>query len=301
MGSDRNRVMKRWFAISLIVPQTFTEPISNFLVEMGATGIEEREAEFQQVGLKAYFPDEGKANQIHRSLHRYLLSLQKLHSGFPSIDIQSESILERDWSENWKKFFKPLRVGSRWVIKPPWAKVRLKKDDLLIEINPGMAFGTGTHATTQLCLQALEKRLKKRGLSALDIGTGSGILAIAASRLGASEVLGIDIDQVAVDNAKENVIRNGVSESVRIRRARIGDVRKRFDLVIANLDSKTLTRMRKTLIRRLNDRGLLILSGILKVEEEKLRQHYLPTGLLKWIETTQQREWICLTFKKKGS
>jgi len=292
--------MKRWFAISLIVPQTFTEPISNFLVEIGASGIEEREAECQQVGLKAYFPDEGKANKIERSLHRYFLSLKKLHSGFPSIDIQSESILERDWSENWKKFFKPLRVGSRWVIKPPWVKVRLKKDDLLIEINPGMAFGTGTHATTQLCLQALEKRLTKRGLSVLDIGTGSGILAIAASRLGASEVLGIDIDQVAVDNAKENVIRNGVSESVRIRRARIGDVRKRFDLVIANLDSKTLTRMRKTLIRRLNDHGLLILSGILKVEEEKLRQHYLHTGLLKWIETTQQREWVCLTFKKEG-
>ncbi len=292
--------MKRWLLIGMIVPQTFTEPISNFLLEMGATGIEEVETKFPQVGLKAYFPDEEKANPIERSLHRYLMSLRKLNPEFPSIDIQSESILERDWSENWKKFFKPLRVGSRWIIKPPWAKVRLTKDDLLVEINPGMAFGTGTHPTTQLCLQALEKRLKKRGLSVLDIGTGSGILAIAASRLGAREVLGIDIDQVAVDNAKENVIRNRVSESVRIKRARIGDVRGEFDLVMANLDSKTLRRMRKALIHHLNNQGILILSGVLKIEEDKLRQYYLHPGLLKWLETTQQREWVCLTLKKKA-
>lgn len=292
--------MQHWFAISLTVPQTFTEPISNFLLEMGATGIEEVEAKSPQVGLKAYFPNEGKTNKIERSLHRYLMSLRKLHPEFPSIDIQSESILERDWGENWRKFFKPLRVGSRWVIKPPWANVRLTKDDLLIEINPGMAFGTGTHATTQLCLQALEKRLKKRGLSVLDIGTGSGILAIAASRLGAREVLGIDIDQVAVDNAKENVIHNRVSEGVRIKRARIGDIRRKFDLVMANLDSKTLMRMRKALIRHLKEQGILILSGVLKVEEDRLRQHYLQPCLLKWVETTQQREWVCLTFKKKG-
>ncbi len=291
--------MNQWFSLSLVVPQSLVDPLSNFLIEMGATGIEEMEMDSQQERIKAYFPWNVKEKALHQSLRRYLTSLQVFYPELSWIDIERERVLEQDWSEHWKQFFKPFRVGRRFVMKPPWAPWRLHKDDLLIEIHPSMAFGTGTHATTQLCLKAMEKRLKKKGLSVLDVGTGSGILSIAASRLGASEVWGIDIDQGAVDNAKENVVRNGVSEKVRIQRARIGQIRKRFDRVLANLDNNTLRKIRSALIRHLKPEGVLILSGVLKTEEEKLRQYYLETGLLTWIETMQQEEWVCLTFQKR--
>jgi ribosomal protein L11 methyltransferase len=162
-----------------------------------------------------------------------------------------------------------------------------------------MAFGTGTHATTLLSIRALEGGLKKKGLSVLDVGTGSGILSIIAAKLGAKEVWGIDIDGVAVENARENVELNRVSAIVRIRKGRLGDLHKRFDVVVANIDLKSLRKMRRHLLSHLKKGGLLILSGILEQEKERIRLHYLEPRLLRWIKTTQEGEWVCLTFKKK--
>jgi ribosomal protein L11 methyltransferase len=293
-------LMKRWLVLSLVVPGEFTEPVSNFLMERGATGIEEVEEGFGPVRLKAYFLQDGGERKALRSLRRYLKSLAKIDPGLvPTIDIETASIPEQDWGENWKRFFKPLRIGSRFIVKPPWTGIRLKKEDLPIEITPGMAFGTGNHATTRLCMESLEKTLKKKPLSVLDVGTGSGILAIAASRLGAEDVVGIDIDAMAVEIARENVHRNKVSENVRIRKARIGDVRKTFDLVVANLDFKSLKKARIPLIRHLKRQGVLILSGILAEEEEMLCQLYLKGGNLRRLETIREGEWACLTFQER--
>ena len=293
--------MKRWLALSLLIPKGLAEPISNFLMEKGATGIEEVEEDFKRERLKVYFLQDGGEQKVVRSLRRYLKSLQEINPKLPHIETETASIPEQDWGENWKRFFKPLRVGSRFVVKPPWARIRLKRGEIPIEMTPGMAFGTGTHATTKLCMESLEKRLKKRGLSVLDVGTGSGILSIAAGRLGAGEVLGIDIDQLAVEIARENVSRNQVSDTVRIKKGRIGDIRKRFDLVVANLDFRSLKKMRMALIRHIKRQGFLILSGVLETEEERLRQQYIDTKILQWIETDRKGEWVCLTFRKKGS
>jgi ribosomal protein L11 methyltransferase len=161
-----------------------------------------------------------------------------------------------------------------------------------------MAFGTGTHASTRLCIQALEERIKGKGLSVLDVGTGSGILAIVAARLKAKEVWGIDTDGVAVENARENVGLNHVSDSVKIKKGSIGHLPKKFDVVIANIDLKSLKRMRKPLLNHLKSHGILILSGLLKGEKDRLCEHYLRTGLLRWIKDAQEGEWVCLTFKK---
>jgi len=293
--------MKRWLALSLLIPKGLAEPISNFLMEKGATGIEEVEEDFKRERLKVYFLQDGGEQKVVRSLRRYLKSLQEINPKLPHIETETASIPEQDWGENWKRFFKPLRVGSRFVVKPPWARIRLKRGEIPIEMTPGMAFGTGTHATTKLCMESLEKRLKKRGLSVLDVGTGSGILSIAAGRLGAGEVLGIDIDQLAVEIARENVSRNQVSDTVRIKKGRIGDIRNRFDLVVANLDFRSLKKMRMALIRHIKRQGFLILSGVLETEEERLRQQYIDTKILQWIETDRKGEWVCLTFRKKGS
>ncbi len=291
--------MKHWLAMELSIAKEFEEGVSNFLTEHGATGIEELEGDQQRVKLKTYFQQDGRERRILQTLRRYLRSLEKIAPESPPARIKTASIPEENWGENWKRYFKPVQVTRKFVVKPPWSKIRLKRGQIPIEINPGMAFGTGTHATTILCIRALEVRIKKKGLSVLDVGTGSGILSIAAARLGAKEVWGIDTDRVAVENAKENVEKNHVSDIVNLREGNIGRLQKKFDIVVANIDLKHLRRMRRPLLTHLKNQGFLILSGILVEEKERIRLHYSEAGLLKWIKTTQEKEWACVIFKKK--
>jgi ribosomal protein L11 methyltransferase len=291
--------MKRWLVVELHLPREFGEAVSNFLIEQGATGIEELEGDIKWDRLRTYFQQDGKEKGVLHALRRYLNSLKKIRPEMPRPQVKTATLPEQDWGENWKRFFKPVQVTSRFVVKPPWSRIRLRKDQIPIDIAPGMAFGTGTHATTILCIRALEEELHSRSLSVLDVGTGSGILSIVSAKSGAKEVWGIDIDGVAVENARENVEKNHVSEIVKIRKGSIGDLHKKFDVIVANIDLKSLRRMRKPLLGHLNDRGLLILSGILEEEKERIRKHYLETGLLRWIKETQEGEWVCLTFKKK--
>jgi ribosomal protein L11 methyltransferase len=291
--------MKQWLVINLLIPREVEEGISNFLIEQGATGIEEIDENLKWEKLKAYFLKDGKEKNVLRALHRYLRSLQAISPGMDSVKIEMISIPEQDWGENWKRFFKPAQAGSRFLVMPPWSKTRLRQGQIPIVINPGMAFGTGTHATTKLCIHALEARLRGRGRSVLDVGTGSGILSIAAAKLGAREVLGVDVDAVAAGAARENVRQNGVSDIVRIRKGGVGSIRRKFDIVVANIDHKSLRRMRIPLLRHVKAQGFLILSGILKVEGDLFRQHYLKTGGFRWAKVTQEEEWVCLVFKKR--
>jgi ribosomal protein L11 methyltransferase len=291
--------MKRWLVVTIFIPKALGEAVSNFLMEQGIRGIEEVDEDLKSQGLRAYFPEDGKEKRILHALRRYLKSLKKIIPEIPRTQIITASVPEQDWGENWKRFFKPVQVTSRFVVKPPWSKVRLRRGQIPIDITPGMAFGTGTHATTLLCIRALEERLKKRGLSVLDVGTGSGILSIIAAKLGAREVWGIDIDGVAVENARENIEKNHVSTLVRIRKGGIGCLQKKFDVVVANIDLKSLRRMRRPLSNHLKIRGFLILSGVLKDEKDRLRQYFIETGLLEWEKDTEKGDWVCLTFKRK--
>ena len=291
--------MKRWFVLELLIPKEFGEAVSSFLIDQGATGIEELEGDLKCERLRTYFPQDGKERRILYALRHYLKSLEKIVPEVRRAQIKTACLPEQDWSENWKRFFKPVQVTRRLVVKPPWSKIRLRKGQSSIDITPGMAFGTGTHATTLLSIQALEETLKKKGLCVLDVGTGSGILSIIAAKLGAKEVWGIDIDGVAVENARENVEKNRVSAIVKTRKGSIGGLHKKFDVVVANIDLKSLRRMRKPLLNHLKKQGFLILSGILEQEKEKIRRLYVETKLLCWIKTTQEGEWVCLTFKKK--
>ena len=296
-GADKP--LKRWLRISLHLPGAAVDAVSNFLMEQGATGIEENTEDQKGERLKAYFLRDGREGGVLRALRRYLKSLQAIQPEISRAKIEAVTIPEQDWGEKWKRFFKPFHVTSRVVIKPPWSSVQSKKNEMSIVINPGMAFGTGTHATTKLCIRALEKGLRKKGLSVLDVGTGSGILSILAGRLGAGEVLGVDTDEVAVEVAKENLRRNRVSNLVKVRKGSIGNIRRQFDVVVANIDLKGLQRMRQALLRHLKRKGLLVLSGLLEGEGDRLRQDYMETGHLRWTRSTREGEWVCLTFKKK--
>jgi ribosomal protein L11 methyltransferase len=291
--------MKQWIVFRLLMPEEFQEQVANFLMEQGATGLEEEIKEgSKEIAFKAYFLKDGGEKRVKTNLRRYMKSIEIIFSRKVSYRVSTAVISEQDWGENWKQFFKPLRIGSKLVVFPPWEKARLKEGEVPIEITPGMAFGTGTHGTTQLCIEALEKRLKKRSASVLDVGTGSGILAIVAAKLGTQEVLAIDTDPVAVEVAAENVEKNGVQGVVRVRRGEVGRIRKRFDIVVANIDFKGLERLKLPLIRRVKNEGYLILSGILKEEEDKIRQDFLETKALRFVERDRRGEWSCLTFRR---
>ncbi|NWF92563.1 MAG: 50S ribosomal protein L11 methyltransferase [Syntrophaceae bacterium] len=291
--------MTRWLAVTIFVPAGFGEAVSNFLIEQGATGIEEVGGDSKEERVRTYLEEDGRERRVLRNLRRYLKSLEKIEPELSHSRVETTSLADQDWGEKWKTFFKPVQVTSRLIVKPPWSRIRLRKDQIAIEINPAMAFGTGTHATTKLCLKVLERSLRRKGLSVLDVGTGSGILSIAAAKLGAREVWGIDIDRLAVENARENAERNGVSDIVKISKGSIGRVEKRFDVVIANIDQKNLRRMRWPLIRHLEDQGFLVLSGILEGEAVPLRQSYLETNHVRFARVTQEEGWACLTFQKK--
>ena len=299
MKSEKTKASKRWLTVDLLIPSDFCEPVSNFLMEQGGTGIEEIAEDRERTRLRTYFPETGKKGQILKVLHRYLKSLERLHPGRFSCQVETSTTPEKNWGEKWKQFFKPVRVTPRIVVKPPWSRVRLGKGQILVEINPGVAFGTGTHATTKLCIQALERRLRKRNLSVLDVGTGSGILSIVAAKLGAREVWGVDPDAASVENAEENIARNQASTRVRIRRGTVGNIGNTFDIVVANIDLRVLRRMRWPLVRRVKPGGLLILSGLLGREKERIQRHYLETGLLVKAGAAHLEEWVSLTFRKK--
>ncbi|MEG2950785.1 MAG: 50S ribosomal protein L11 methyltransferase, partial [Clostridia bacterium] len=159
----------------------------------------------EDVLVKAWFEQNEHIYTLLESVRLRLEELSLADFGLPmgklSLDIQN--VADEDWSEVWKKFYKPFRVGTKLVVKPTWEPFERKQGDLVIELDPGMAFGTGTHETTFMCMQLLERHLTQ-GMRVMDVGTGSGILAIAAAKLGAKEVLAIDIDPDAVKVAKEN-------------------------------------------------------------------------------------------------
>jgi ribosomal protein L11 methyltransferase len=289
---------KSWFVITIYITKNYSDAISNFLIEQGARGIEEFEEFPERLKLRGYFIEDSRKKKILNSIHRYLNSLKSMDPEMFPAKIDTLSIPDKDWSENWKRFFKPIKVSKRFLIKPPWVKVGRKRGQVPITILPAMAFGTGTHPTTKMCIKALEAIIQKKGLSVLDLGTGSGILSIVSAKLGARVVWAIDIDETALENAKENVEKNGLSDVIKIKKGSIGSVRRGFDIVVANISLRSLKRMSFAIKKRVYPKGFLILSGLLKNEKKELERYYVEGKKFKLIKTLKDGEWICLILKK---
>lgn len=213
-----------------------------------------------------------------------------------NIDITTET--DYSWQNKWKESFKPFYVAEGIVIKPSWENLTddFSDSNVIIEMDPGMAFGTGMHETTSLCIEMIKKYMKK-GDKVLDAGCGSGILSIAAAKLGADRVFGIDIDNVAVEVAKENVERNKVSEIVD---AELGDITKGVDfkgnLVVANLMAELVAKITPDVFNHILDGGYYITSGILN-EKEKLVKEALNNAGFHVIEIKRKGEWSCIVAK----
>jgi ribosomal protein L11 methyltransferase len=209
-------------------------------------------------------------------------------------------IRNEDWANNWKVHFKPVRIGKRLVIKPTWEEYRELPGDLVIQIDPGMAFGTGAHPTTRMCLESLERICfdvsgGKLPDPVLDVGTGSGVLSIAAALLGATRITAIDIDPDAIRVTQENLELNQAEKTVTASTSSLADLEGEYGVVVANILAEELVRLSSQLTAKVLPGGWLILSGILTEKAEFVRAGFPGLDL---VESPCEAEWSCLTFRK---
>jgi ribosomal protein L11 methyltransferase len=209
---------------------------------------------------------------------------------FPEITVRF--VEESDWADAWKQYFKPQRIGRRIVVKPTWETFDPAPDDLILQIDPGMAFGTGLHATTRLCLRALEDVVSP-GAQVADVGTGSGILAVGAALLGAGRVEAVDVDPLAVRIARENVTLNGVADVVQVEEADAPPVGP-FDVVVANILADVILGMAPALRDALRPGGVLVASGIIDTRAGDV-EHGLEAAGFAAVELRSEGEWAALT------
>ncbi len=279
----------RWAEIIIDVGPEATDAVGAALYAAGCSGFEVREAALPPA-VAGYLPVDDRLEDRLSSLKDALARLPEYGITGAGTDLTLRYVEEADWANAWKAFYKPFRVGRRLVVTPPWEHPDLAPDDIPLVIDPGMAFGTGSHPTTQLCLTALEDYVHP-GSRVADIGTGSGILAIAAAKLGASPVAANDNDPLAVRIARENAAANGVSVEVTEALPT-----SQYDVVIANILADVIIGMSAELNALIEPGGILIASGIIDTREADVRQALETVGLTH-IETRRQTEWACLVLQ----
>lgn len=246
----------------------------------------------EDVVVKAWFSEESDLAALRESLH----SLPGI-AGFDlgGLQLSIDSVQEKDWAEYWKRFYKPFRLGERLVVVPSWEDYRPLPEDLVLHLDPGMAFGTGTHETTALCVELLERHY--RGGTVLDVGTGSGILAIAAARLGAQDVLAVDIDPVAVRVTKENIGRNGLTSQVTaLQGDLVQGIQGRHDLAVANILADVIILLGGPMLRHLKPGGTFICSGIIRDRAEDVITALTELGYT-LLEDRRQGEWAAFAWR----
>ena len=293
---------RRWYAIDVEIEPAAREAVEYALMEAGALGTETNDAEDDLVRVTAYF-DRLPDRELVRAELADALQIYSL----PSASVREMSVREvadEDWLGEWKKSWQPVNVGQHFVIAPPWAELAGSQERIVIRIEPGMAFGTGTHETTRLCLMAIEKYFLPAnagcargdpgaGGSFLDVGTGTGILAIAAAKLlSGAHIEACDTDAAAIAIARENARLNGVAESVRFRVGTVEDGTASADVVCANLTAGVITSMLPALLSVTC--GRLILSGILDSQVEAVKARLLECGVASPCEILQDGEWVAL-------
>jgi ribosomal protein L11 methyltransferase len=212
--------------------------------------------------------------------------------------VEETLIRDKNWNEEWEKTINVIKVSDRIVIKPTFRDYEKKGDEIVITIDPKMSFGTGEHQTTKLVLRMLEKYVSA-GERMLDVGSGTGVLAIAALKLGASSAIAVDIDEWCFDNAKENCQLNNVTGNVDVRIGVIDDIKETgFDLITANIQKNILLEICSSIVERVKTGGCIILSGLLDIDEDDVIKFYTAAGL-EFLEKEQMDDWISLVFKKK--
>jgi ribosomal protein L11 methyltransferase len=308
----------QWAEVTVVTTQEATEAVANLFAEAGATGVViddpqlveqyrqtgswdycdlpvSKETDVRVVGYLPVLP--GLDDQL-TALRGNIARLRNFLSDIGSGQISWRVVEDEDWANGWKRYYHPLRIGTRLVIKPSWEDYNAAPQDLIIELDPGMAFGTGTHATTTLCMEAVEFYIQP-GMSVIDVGTGSGVLAITAAKLGAFPVLAVDLDPVAVGVAKENIIINKVDDQVEVLQGDLlRSVTQPADMVVANIVADIIIGMVCDVLYILKPHGIFIASGIIDERLEEVKTAILQTGLS--IADVRQKEgWAVIIARKE--
>ena len=309
-----------WLEVTVNTHSESVEVVSSILIELGSKGvsIEDPQDYYQltdeqlewlkvqqkdlyetdTVIVKGYFQPSQWSKDSDVLLHEKLEEIKVYGLQTGPLSIQVKEVGEEDWANAWKQYYFPVRVTRFLTVVPSWIDYEKEQDDeLLIELDPGLAFGTGTHPTTQLSLTALEQTIRGNE-SVLDVGTGSGVLSIASKLLGASKVTAFDIDEMATRVAKENIALNPTIGEIEVfENNLLVGVNQKSDLIVANILAEILLQMPEDAYRNLNDDGSLILSGIIESKANEVKEAYEKVGFT-LVERMTMREWNCFIMKK---
>jgi ribosomal protein L11 methyltransferase len=288
LSKSKEQQQPRWHALDVELEAGAREAVEYALMEAGALGTETENSDDLLIHVTAYFDTLPQREQIRNELFEALRIYNLPSSSVRDMNVRA--VAEHDWLEEWKQNWQPVEIG-RFIIAPPWSELGDRHDRLIIRIEPGMAFGTGTHETTRLCLEAIQKHFSAS--SFLDVGTGTGILAIAAAKLfPEARIEACDTDETAIRIARENAAINNVLDQIDFRVGSIDDATASAELVCANLTADVIVHMLRSLVSLTC--GKLILSGILETQIEMVQAGLSDCGISE-IEIAQDGEWVSLT------
>lgn len=323
----------RWHEITVNTTEQAVEMISNFLHEFGAGGVSIEESgtlnkkrdtslgqwyelPFNDIPegravIKGYFSEGTELDSIMSTLKQSVEGLAEfgIDTGYPSYELRE--VDDEDWANAWKQYFKPVRITERLTIKPTWEEYTASEGEIILELDPGMAFGTGTHATTSLCLKTLEEVIKG-GEDVIDVGTGSGILSIAAAKLGARSVLAVDLDPVAVSSATDNVKLNGLEDKISVKLSDLLGVFKESEagggadlgvklpvqVVVANILAEIILLFLDDVYKVLAPGGCYVVSGVILSKQQDVENGLRAAGF-DVEDVRRDGEWVVLIARKR--
>jgi ribosomal protein L11 methyltransferase len=308
---------KDWIEVTIITSSEAVEAVSAMLYNTGVKGVsilDPLDLIFRRdhttdwdyfdetiidtntgVVVKGYYKEDEKFEGYLEEIKKGINNLPEfgLDKGLGTVN--AAKVNEEDWENNWKKYYKPIKVGEKIVIKPIWEEYNKNQDEIVVELDPGMAFGTGTHETTRMCIKALERHVKVDS-TVFDIGTGSGILAIAAAKLGAKKTIGVDLDPVAVESAKQNVSYNDLNNIEILYGDLMEVVKGKANIVIANIMADIIMFLTEGVRAFIAEGGYFISSGIILSKKDEVINKLTQCGF-KIEEINIEGEWVCIVAK----
>ncbi|MCD4838542.1 MULTISPECIES: 50S ribosomal protein L11 methyltransferase [Neobacillus] len=311
----------KWSEISIHTTNEAIEPISHILHEAGASGVviedpfeltKEREDQFGEIYqlnpddypeegviVKAYLPVNSFLGETVEAIKESINNLIIYDIDVGKNKITISEVNEEEWATAWKKYYNPVKISEKFTIVPTWEIYHpVSSDELIIELDPGMAFGTGTHPTTVMCIQAIERTVRP-GDRVIDVGTGSGVLSIAAAMLGAEDVRAYDLDDVAVTQAKLNIKLNKVNNIVTVSQNNLldGVEENSADVIVANILAEVILRFTDDAARVVKPGGYFITSGIIQQKKDSVKEALINSGF-EIVETILMEDWVAIISKR---